>query len=103
MVGMGGGGCSPHRTGLQLKFPANREKNREFRGNRPPEAILAPNRPPNSVVYSKIPYATEQGIIWCEQGIFYKEQGVFTPNGATLDFAFELHKGAQDRALTSCA
>jgi hypothetical protein len=70
------------------KFPANREKNREFRGNRPREAIFAPNRLPNSVVYNRIPYATEQGIIRGEQGIFYKEQGVFAPNGATLDFAF---------------
>jgi hypothetical protein len=87
-VGLRGGGCRPHRTGLRLKFPANREKNREFPVNRPPESILAPNRLLNSVAYSKIPYATEQGIISCEQGIFYKEQGVFTPNGTTLDFAF---------------
>jgi hypothetical protein len=28
--GSRGGGCSPDRTGLHGKFPANREKNREF-------------------------------------------------------------------------
>jgi hypothetical protein len=30
-----GGGCTPDRTGLQLKFPANREINREFCRFRP--------------------------------------------------------------------
>jgi hypothetical protein len=43
-----------------------------------PRRFFAPNRLRNSVAYNKIPYATEQGIIWCEQGIFYKEQGVIT-------------------------
>ncbi len=29
-AGLRGGGCTPDRTSLQLKFPANREINREF-------------------------------------------------------------------------
>ena len=34
-TGLRGGGCSPYRTRLHRQFPANREKNREFRGLRP--------------------------------------------------------------------
>jgi hypothetical protein len=41
--------------GDHLKFPANREINREFRGNRPSTRILTPNRPANSMVYNQIP------------------------------------------------
>jgi hypothetical protein len=50
------------------KFPANREKNREFCiiG-----ALGAPEAPNNGVVTGlpmRIPYATEQGIIFAKQG-----------------------------------
>jgi hypothetical protein len=49
------------------KFPANREKNREFRRTRTFYAILKAERPINSEAYSKIPYSTEQGILANEQ------------------------------------
>jgi hypothetical protein len=39
-AGLGGGGGSPDRTSLRVLFPANREKNREFRENRPTSLIL---------------------------------------------------------------
>jgi hypothetical protein len=44
------------------KFPANREKNREFCEIRPFDAILKADKPVNSETCSKIPYSTEQGI-----------------------------------------
>jgi len=46
----------------KLKFPANREINREFCRFRLSCTIFAPNRQANSVACSKIPYAKEQGI-----------------------------------------
>jgi hypothetical protein len=64
------------RTSLHLKFPANREINREFRQIRPSAAILAPSQQANPMACSKIPYATEQGIFLTEQGIFAEEQGI---------------------------
>ena len=60
-----------------LKFPANREKNREFRQIRPLCEILKADTRANSKVSSEIPYATEQGIISAEQGILVQEQGIF--------------------------
>ena len=45
-----------------LKFPANREINREFCGFWRSAAILTPNGRASSIVYNQIPYATEQGI-----------------------------------------
>ena len=45
------------------KFPANREKNREFRQIRPLCEILKANTRAISKAFSQIPYATEQGII----------------------------------------
>jgi hypothetical protein len=54
--------CSHHRTGLHENFSANREKNREFCGIRPPDAIFEPNPRAHSKACGKIPYATEQGI-----------------------------------------
>jgi hypothetical protein len=57
-----GGGCTPDRTSLHLKFPANREINREFCRFRRSAAILASSRRANSMTSSEIPYATEQGI-----------------------------------------
>jgi hypothetical protein len=69
-------------TGLQPKFPDNREFNREFFDFGPFWAILAPNRRANSDGYNKIPYAAEQGIfsggtgnVWGEQGISAEQQG----------------------------
>jgi hypothetical protein len=59
------------------KFPANREKNREFRQIRPLYEILKADTRANSKVSSEIPYATEQGIISAEQGILVQEQGIF--------------------------
>ena len=76
--GLRGGGCSPHRTGLHRKFPANREKNREFRGNRPSAAILTPNRRANSMVCNQIPYATEQGIFKRVSGKIFHGTGKFS-------------------------
>jgi hypothetical protein len=59
-----------------IKFPANREKNREFRQIRPLSAILEADTRANSKASCKIPYATEQGIISAEQGILVQEQGI---------------------------
>jgi hypothetical protein len=59
-----------------VKFPANRERNREFckiGASRPPEAL-------NSGVVAgfpmQIPYSTKQGIISTKQGILVQEQGI---------------------------
>jgi len=59
-----------------LKFPANREKNREFRRIRTFGAILEAGQPIYSEAYSKIPYSTEQGIFVKKQGICKQEQGI---------------------------
>jgi hypothetical protein len=56
-----------------VEFPANREKNREFRRICPPSAISKADTRASSETYSEIPYATEQGIILGEQGILKKE------------------------------
>ena len=58
------------------KFPANREKNREFRRIRPLGAILKADTRANSETCGEIPYATEQGIISAELGILVQEQGI---------------------------
>jgi hypothetical protein len=60
------------------KFPANREKNREFCiiG-----ALGAPEAANNGVVIGlpmRIPYATEQGIIFAKQGGLAREQGILS-------------------------
>jgi len=54
---------SPVRISLRLKFPANREINREYYRIQLFTAILVPSRRVNSMVCRRIPYATEQGII----------------------------------------
>jgi hypothetical protein len=59
-----------------VKFPANREINREFFKFGPVSAILASNRPANSIACSTIPYAMKQGIFLTEQGIISAEQGI---------------------------
>jgi hypothetical protein len=69
--------CEPVST---LKFPANREKNREFSQIRALGTILKAATRANSKVSSEIPYATEQGIIWAEQGILVQEQGFSQSN-----------------------
>ena len=58
------------------KFPANREKNREFCRIRPLSAILKADTRASSETCSEIPYATEQGNILEEQGIPAEEQGI---------------------------
>ena len=58
-----------------LKFPASREKNREFSQIRALGTILKADTRANSKATSEIPYATEQGIISAEQGILVQEQG----------------------------
>ena len=58
------------------KFPANREKNREFHQIRPLCKILKADLRANSKASSEIPHATEQGIISEEQGILAEEQGI---------------------------
>jgi hypothetical protein len=60
------------------KFPANREKNREFYRIAVSVASVTVN---NGFVtrHSKpIPYSTEQGIILADQGIFTREQGILS-------------------------
>ncbi|MGC1623208.1 MAG: hypothetical protein WA759_10480 [Pseudolabrys sp.] len=59
------------------KFPANREKNREFRQIRPLCEILKADTRANSEACREIPYAKEHGIISAEQGILVQEQGIF--------------------------
>ena len=61
------------------KFPANREKNREFRQICLLRAISKADTRANSKAFSQIPYATEQGIISEEQGILAPEQGICLP------------------------
>jgi hypothetical protein len=59
-----------------VKFPANRQKNREFRQIHPLCEILKANTRANSKAFGQIPYATEQAINWAEQGILAQEQRV---------------------------
>ena len=59
-----------------LKFPANREKNREFRQIRLLGAILHADTRANSEACSEIPYSTKQRIFAKEQGICTREQGI---------------------------
>jgi hypothetical protein len=73
---VGGGGRSHNRTGLHSKFPANREKNREFSIFRPSTAILPSDIRVNSQAFSRIPYAADQGNISEEQGILVQKQGI---------------------------
>jgi hypothetical protein len=59
------------------EFPANREKNREFRQICPLCEILKADTRAISKAFSQIPYATEQGIISAEQGILGSGTGNF--------------------------
>ena len=85
-AGMRGGGCSRHEPVSAPQFPANREINREFCRIRPREAIFARRQPANSMVCSKIPYATEQGIFRAITGNFRQRTGNFRRE--MLDFEF---------------
>jgi hypothetical protein len=58
-----------------FKFPANREKNREFRGIKASAAILTPNRRANPMLCNRIPYATEQGIFKRISGKIFQRTG----------------------------
>ena len=67
------------------KFPANREKNREFRkivASRAPEIR---NSGLGTGLLTQIPYSTEQGIILAEQGILTREQGILLTRARELD------------------
>jgi hypothetical protein len=56
--------------------PANRENNREFLRIHSLCEILKANTRANSKAFSRIPCATEQGIISAEQGILAQQQGI---------------------------
>ena len=58
------------------EFPANREISREFRHIRALGAMLKASTRANSKAFSRIPYASEQGIILTEQGILAQEQRI---------------------------
>jgi hypothetical protein len=58
--------CEPVST---AKFPANREKNREYHQIRPLYEILKADTRANSMVCSEISCAKEQGIILVDQEI----------------------------------
>ena len=67
-MGVRGGGCIPDRTSLHLKFPAKREKNREFFEIGFDEKISARIRGAKSICCSQIPYAMDQGTNLSKQG-----------------------------------
>ena len=58
------------------KFPANREKNREFLKFGPASHIREPMSPMILGLLRQIPYATQQGISEEEQGILVREQRI---------------------------
>jgi hypothetical protein len=59
-----------------LLFPANREKNREFSKIAASGAPEAENIAGVTRLSARIPYSTEQGIIFVKQGSLVQEQGV---------------------------
>ena len=60
------------------KFPANREKNREFYRIAVSVASETVNNGVVTGLPKRIPYSTEQGIILAEQGILAREQGILS-------------------------
>jgi hypothetical protein len=60
------------------KFPANREKNREFYIITVSVASETANNGVITGLPKRIPYSTEQGIILAEQGILAREQGILS-------------------------
>ena len=67
------------------KFPANREKNREFCRIVVSVASETANNGVVTGLPKRIPYSTEQGIILAEQGILSREQGILSA-GIERDF-----------------
>jgi hypothetical protein len=65
-------------------FPANREKNREFRKIASYGAPEIQNYGAVAGFLTRIPYRTEQGIISKEQGILAQEQGNKIGNFPTI-------------------
>ena len=63
-----------------LKFPANREKNREYFNFGTASRIRRRFSPIISGLLSQIPYSSEQGVSEQEQGNFGGEQGIFSAN-----------------------
>jgi hypothetical protein len=59
------------------KFPANREKNREFCRNGVSVASATVNNGVVTRLSKPIPYSTEQGIIFVKQGILEARTGNF--------------------------
>jgi hypothetical protein len=74
-----------------LKFPANREIYRDFRGFGPNSVILASIQPATSKACSQIPYTSEQGIFLPKQGIPSSEQGIFWAEQTSQIFCFAWH------------
>ena len=66
--------CTP--SPALLKFPANREFNREFCKIVASGALRDPNLLRRRKALKRIPYLTEQGIILTEQGILDCTPGV---------------------------
>jgi hypothetical protein len=64
------------------EFPDNREFNREFLIFGPFSTILVSKTRTNSAVCSKIPYATEQGIVLDLTGNYLERRGNFTEGSA---------------------
>jgi hypothetical protein len=60
------------------KFPANREKNKEFYRIAVSVASETANNDVVTGLPKRIPYSTEQGIILAEQGILAREQGILS-------------------------
>jgi hypothetical protein len=58
------------------KFPANREKNREFCETAPSGAAETVNNAAVTGLPILIPYLMEQGIIFAKQGNLVQEQGI---------------------------
>jgi hypothetical protein len=63
-AGLRGGGGSPIRTGLCRIFPANREKNREFRENRPSQSILKRLLSASSITCARNSLRLQTGIFF---------------------------------------
>ena len=60
------------------KFPANREKNREFCRIAVSVDSETVNNCAVAEIPKRIPYSTEQGIILAEQGILARKQGILS-------------------------
>jgi hypothetical protein len=70
-----------------LKFPANREINREFCGNRPFRWDFdAPIGEPIQWFTTKFPTQRNREFSNAYQGKFFKEQGIFMPDASILNF-----------------